>query len=96
MIEDGYHEVDFPNGGRFEGEIKGGMPNGRGMMLFPSGTCYKGEFKDAAFHGLGVKYFADGDRSGVERRKVNLAMINSKLEYNGPWGTRYISRMAYM
>ncbi len=68
-MEDGYHVVEFPDGGRFEGEIKDGMPNGLGMMIFPSGACYKGGFKDAGFHGLGVLYFADGDRSGVERKE---------------------------
>ncbi len=68
-MEDGYHVVDFPDGGRFEGEIKDEMPNGSGMMIFTNGACYKGEFKDARFHGLGVLYFADGDRGGVERQE---------------------------
>ena len=66
-MHDGYHEVDRPNGGRFEGEIRDGMPNGPGMMLWPDGTIYKGELRDAKFHGLGIKYLPEGHRSGVER-----------------------------
>ena len=67
MLNDGFHVVEFENGGRFEGEIRDGEPNGPGMMLFPDGTIYNGEFRDAAFHGLGIKYLPEGDRTGVER-----------------------------
>ena len=67
MLNDGFHVVEFENGGRFEGEIRDGKPNGPGMMLFPDGTIYNGEFRDAAFHGLGIKYLPEGNRAGVER-----------------------------
>ena len=66
-LHDGYHEVDLANGGRFEGEIRDGEPNGPGMMLFPDGTIYIGEFRAGIFHGLGIKYLPEGNRAGVER-----------------------------
>ncbi len=68
-MKDGYHEVNLPDGARFEGEVKDGMPNGRGRFTLPDGGVLKGEFKDALLHGLGVNVYPEGNPSGVERQE---------------------------
>ena len=68
-MKDGYHEVNLPDGARFEGEVKNGMPNGRGRFTLPDGGVLKGKFKDALLHGLGVNVYPEGNPSGVGRQE---------------------------
>ena len=47
-------EVWFKNGdekinSRYEGEIKNGVPNGKGTLFFPDGEKQEVEFKDGQF-----------------------------------------------
>jgi len=42
--EQGY--FTFPNGAKYKGELKDGIPNGQGTSIFPDGGKYVGEFKD--------------------------------------------------
>jgi len=53
------------SGGRYEGDYKRGMLQGRGVYLFPSGSRYEGEFRDSQFNGQGTMSRADGGRSYV-------------------------------
>ena len=92
-MHDGYHEVDLANGGRFEGEIRDGEPNGPGMMLFPDGTIYIGEFRAGIFHGLGIKYLPEGNRAGVERFEGEFRDGRFQTEYNDFRLIQYILRM---
>jgi hypothetical protein len=61
-MEDGYHEVDYPNGARYEGEFKDGKPNGQGVKTWSDGARYEGEHKDGEPNGQGVKTWSDGVR----------------------------------
>ena len=36
----------FPNGAKYKGELKHGIPNGQGTSTFRDGGEYVGEFKD--------------------------------------------------
>ena len=36
----------FPNGAKYKGELKDGIPNGQGTSTFLDGGKYVGEFKD--------------------------------------------------
>ena len=48
----------LPDGRVYYGDVKDGMPNGRGRMYIESRDTYDGEFKDGAFHGKGKYYLA--------------------------------------
>jgi len=60
-MEDGYHKVDYPKKGRYEGELNDGKPDGQGIMKYADGDVYEGEFKDGKPHGQGIMKYADGD-----------------------------------
>jgi len=48
-----YPVATLPDGAQYEGEMTGGIINGRGRMSWASGAHYEGEFKDGLFHGQG-------------------------------------------
>ena len=48
----------LPDGRIYYGEVKDGLPNGRGRMYIESRDTYDGEFKNGAFHGNGKYYLA--------------------------------------
>jgi hypothetical protein len=39
-------DFTFPNGAKYKGELKDGIPYGQGTSTFPDGGKYVGEFKD--------------------------------------------------
>lgn len=82
-MKDGYHEVNLPDGARFEGEVRNGMPNGRGIFTLPDGGVLKGEFKDALLHGLGVNVYPEGNPFGVERQEGEF--IDGNLQTGIQW-----------
>lgn len=47
---------------RYDGEIKAGRYDGRGVYTWATGERYDGEFKDGYLHGNGVWTNANGDR----------------------------------
>jgi hypothetical protein len=47
---------------RYEGEVRDGKLNGRGIYTFPSGDRYEGEFRDGKYNGRGVYTSKDGER----------------------------------
>ena len=46
---------------KFEGEIKGGGPNGQGTFTYLNGNKYVGETMDGTRHGQGTITFSSGD-----------------------------------
>jgi hypothetical protein len=61
--------------GRYEGEWKDGMREGRGKMVFHVGGSYEGEWKSNSYHGKGVVTFPGG-------RKLN-AVIDDMPAFAG-------------
>lgn len=54
--------ITFPDGTRYEGGVRSGMPHGRGIMVFPHGDVYDGEFRDGKRNGRGTYTFRDGTK----------------------------------
>jgi hypothetical protein len=52
--------LKFADGTRYEGGVRDGVPDGRGIMIFPNGSTYDGEFSDGKRNGKGVFTFGDG------------------------------------
>ena len=53
---------NLDNGDKYEGEMKNGKMQGKGVYLFANGERYEGEFKDDMFEGKGVYYYPDGTK----------------------------------
>ncbi len=53
--------LTFADGGNYEGECKGGLPNGQGTYTYSDGNKYVGEFKDGYRYGQGRMTYVDGD-----------------------------------
>lgn len=52
--------IDYPNGDKYEGEVKNGLPAGKGKLFLNLGTYifsnndkYEGEWKDGEMNGEG-------------------------------------------
>ena len=71
---------------RYEGELRDGMFNGRGVLTEADGDRYEGEFRDNNFNGQGVFTYADGSRSEGEFRDGEL---NGQGVYTYTDGSRY-------
>ena len=50
------------DGGKYEGEIVNGKPNGMGTLIYRNGTRYVGEYLDGTWNGQGSFYFPDGEK----------------------------------
>ena len=71
FMEDGYHEVDYPNGDRYKGEYKYDNKHGQGVYTFADGERYEGEWKYDNKHGQGVYTYSDGERYEGEFKDDN-------------------------
>lgn len=54
----GYY--DYPDGSRWVGEFKNGIPNGEGICYYADGNRYEGEWVSNAPNGEGIMYFTSG------------------------------------
>lgn len=54
-------EVNFPNGEKYVGEVRGGQPNGQGTYTWANGAKYVGEWKDGQRNGQGTYTWRNGD-----------------------------------
>ena len=50
----------MPDGSRYKGQMKKGLPDGLGKLVWYSGDYYKGEFKNGKRHGRGKRVNIDG------------------------------------
>ncbi len=48
--------------GNYEGEVKNGVPHGKGKITYFDGHRYEGDFVNGKRIGFGTLYFVDGDR----------------------------------
>ncbi|KRX10097.1 Protein kinase-like domain [Pseudocohnilembus persalinus] len=58
-----YHEQDFPNGSKYQGQIKNNMRNGQGKFYFQDGGLYEGQWKDNKMDGKGILYYQNGQKA---------------------------------
>ena len=52
----------WPNGDRYEGQLKGDMANGKGTMTYADGTTYVGDWVAGLRSGEGITTAPDGER----------------------------------
>jgi len=52
--------ITFDDGSLYTGEVKNGIPYGRGMVNYSSGNRYEGYWRDNAPHGEGTMYYTSG------------------------------------
>jgi hypothetical protein len=57
-----YGILYYEAGSRYEGDIKHGLPGGKGKLYDKYQLVYEGEFKEGKFNGTGVYYFNKGGR----------------------------------
>lgn len=58
----GFEKVNLPDGSKYIGEIKEGLPHGRGKMIYPDKNIYSGDFANGKHHGSGTLELADGTK----------------------------------
>jgi serine/threonine protein kinase len=80
--------IDYPNGSRYDGELKNGKRHGIGVMIFANGNCYDGQFCDGKRHGQGIFMYANGRRYEGEFR-------NGKRHGNGTYTSSPKSRTSF-
>jgi len=73
--------VWFKNGNektdsKYQGEIRNGVPNGKGTLFFPNGEKHVGEFKYGKFQSVAEK---DADAVRTEEQALNEADSNADL-----------------
>ena len=60
---------DTGDGGKYEGQIENGKPNGHGSLIYRNGTRYVGEFKKGQWDGSGTLSFYNSEKWVGEFRK---------------------------
>lgn len=50
------------DGSSYKGQLKYGVPNGKGTMSFPGGNKYSGQFADGQMSGQGTFTWPNGDK----------------------------------
>eukprot|EP00960_Hanusia_phi_P044244 756536-Hanusia_phi.AAC.3 len=58
--ENGFVVKTWPDGKRYEGEMKDGKRHGKGSISYPDGAAYAGEWSQDWRHGIGEYKYTDG------------------------------------
>jgi hypothetical protein len=81
-------QLTLPYGVEYFGEVKDGVPHGKGTAIFSSGETYVGDWKYGKSHGQGVYVFPNGNsfkgewKDGVYVNKSNDLDVKKKLIEN--------------
>ena len=73
--------VHLPDGTKYRGEVKNGVPEGQGEFLTPEGYRYNGYWKDGKPHDERTAFERAADRR--DERIETSRMINSNSTYEG-------------
>lgn len=74
------------SGGRYEGLVKDGLPNGKGTAYYDNGDIYVGDWQQGNHHGYGSYTWADGRKYEGEW-KNGVQSGNGQFQYRtGPQG----------
>ena len=81
--------VDLPDGRRFEGAFRGGLPHGYGVLTWPDGGRFVGEYREGVAS-TGVMTYPDGERYEGQFRGgipdgVGVATWPDGTRYEGEW-----------
>lgn len=76
--------------GRYDGELRDGMKNGRGVYTFVTGGRYDGEWRDGKRTGRGVMMYSSGNRYEGEfvndkRHGRGIFTYTDGSRYEGEW-----------
>jgi len=52
-------KIIYEDGSRYIGELKEGVPHGKGTLIWPDGKNYRGDFKNGYMNGWGVFIWPD-------------------------------------
>ena len=86
--------LTFPDGRKYVGQVKDGIPNGHGIMTSLGDDEYVGQWKDGKYHGQGtIKYYYDGEYFGQyegqwkdgERHGQGTYTWEDGRKYTGEW-----------
>ena len=69
-------ELQLDDGSKYIGQVKNGVPEGKGIRYVYNGNIYEGDFKNGKMEGKGIYYWIDGERYDGEYR-------NNKREGKG-------------
>ena len=83
----GVESLNNEDYGKYEGEIKNGLPNGQGTRTYYTGEKYVGEWKDGKKHGQGTETYPDG-RKYVGKWKDGKE--NGQGTYTAPDGAKLV------
>ena len=86
-----WNEIDEmrDEGGKYEGEIENGKPEGRGLVMYRNGTKYVGIFKNGVWDGKGNFYFPDGEKwvgEFKEDKPWNVIWYDNQGKIVAKWG----------
>ncbi len=84
---EGIENEDNKDMGKYEGEVKKGLPNGQGTFTYPNGNKYVGEVKDGLENGQGTYSYSDG-RKYVGEWKDGKYNGQGTLTFSG--GSKYV------
>ena len=82
--------MTWPDGVKYVGEWKDGLPNGQGTMTWPSGQKYVGEWKGGTQHGQGTLTLSNGakyvgeHKDGKSHGQGTYTWLSGK-KYVGQW-----------
>jgi hypothetical protein len=77
-------------GEKYTGELKNGLPHGRGILVYPGGAHYGGQFEEGLKEGFGTWYHPQGilylGRWHRDRYdQVGMMIIQDGTKYTGAW-----------
>ena len=81
-------DFTFPNGAKYKGELKDGIPNGQGTSIFRDGGKYVGEFRDGLLNGQGISTLFDGRKyvgQFKDGKRWNGIMFDKEGNIFGKW-----------
>ena len=79
-------KTEIYNNGKYTGEFKNGLKDGRGIFYYTNGDKYEGDWKNDCREGKGVFYFKDGDKYEGDFKKSKK---DGKGIYYYKGGNRY-------
>ena len=81
--------IMYSNGDRYEGSLKDGLKNGRGVYTWSDGRHYRGVFKDDLLEGEAVLFYEPGTQGARLEGNFKRGFPHGKLYYYDIDGIRF-------